>query len=112
MAQAIFVQEGESIDYTPVADVAPGDVIVQGDLIGIAKRSIAANALGALAIEGVFDVAKAAGGGVTFAVGAIAYWDDTNDLAVATDGAGANKRLGKVILAAADADSVVRVKLD
>ncbi len=48
---------------------------------------------------------------MTFAVGAIAYWDDTNNVAVATDGAGANKQLGKVMNAAADADSIVRVRL-
>jgi len=111
MAQATFVHEGEAIDYTPVADVAPGDVVVQSDLIGIAKREIKANTLGALAVEGVFDVAKEAGGGVTFAVGDLAYWDDTNDVAVTTDGAGANKLLGKVVRAAADADATVRVKL-
>jgi hypothetical protein len=30
---------------------------------------------------------------------------------VATDGAGANKRLGKVLVAAADADALVRILL-
>lgn len=111
MAQAAFVQNGAAIDYTPGADVTAGDVVVQGDLVGVAKQDIAANALGALAVEGVFDFAKTAGGGVTFAVGNLAYWDDTNDVAVTTDGAGANKLLGKVVRAAADADPTVRVKL-
>ena len=109
MAQ--YVQEGDYIDYTPGSDVSAGDVIVQGDLVGIAKGDIAANKLGALAVEGVFDVAKASGGGVTFSAGALVYWDDTNDLAVATDGAGANKLLGKAVAAAADADATVRVRL-
>jgi predicted RecA/RadA family phage recombinase len=111
MSQAVYFQEGDSIDYTPGADVAAGDVVVQGDLVGVSVRPISANALGALAVTGVFDFAKASGGGVTFAVGALAYWDDTNNLAVATDGAGANKLLGKCIRAAADADATVRVRM-
>lgn len=112
MAQATFVQEGWTIDYTPNADVASGDVFVLGSLIGVAKLDIKSGKLGALTVEGIFDFAKAAGAGVTFAVGALAYWDDTNNVAVATDGTGANKLLGKVVKAAADADGTVRVKLN
>ncbi len=112
MAQATFVHEGASIDYTPGAAVAAGDVIVQGELVGVAKTPIAANALGSLAVSGVFDFAKEAGGGVTFAVGALAYWDDANDVAVTTDGGGANKLIGKCVKAAADADALVRVRMD
>lgn len=111
MAQAQFIHDGGYIDYTPGSNVVAGDVVVQGELIGIAKGDIATGKLGALAVEGVFDVAKEAGGGVTFAVGALAYWDDTNDVAVATDGGGANKLLGKAVRAAADAEATVRVKL-
>jgi predicted RecA/RadA family phage recombinase len=111
MKEAVFVQEGAAIDYAPGSDVAAGQVVVQGELVGVAKTPIAANKLGAVAVEGVFDVAKEAGGGVTFSVGTIAYWDATNKVAVAADGGGANKRLGKVVKAAADADSDVRVRL-
>ena len=111
MAQGLFIHEGNSIDYTPNADVAAGDVVVQSDLVGIAKLDIAADRLGALAVTGVFDVAKEDGVGVTFAVGDKVYWDDGNDFAVATDGAGANKLLGKAVAAAADADTSVRVRL-
>ena len=50
-----YVQRGESIDYIPAADVAAGDVIVQGELVGVAKKDIKADTLGALAVEGVFD---------------------------------------------------------
>jgi predicted RecA/RadA family phage recombinase len=112
MAQATFVHEGASIDYTASADVAAGEVVVQSELVGVAKTPIAANALGSLAVSGVFDFAKEAGGGVTFAVGDLAYWDDANDVAVTTDGAGANKLIGKCVKAAADADVLVRVRMD
>ena len=108
MAQAQFVHDGDAIDYTPGADVAAGDVVVQSDLVGVTKRDIKANELGALAVTGVYDFAKQSGGGVTFAAGDNVYWDDTNDVAVTTDGAGANKQIGKAVAAAADGDSVVR----
>lgn len=111
MAQAVFVHDGCAIDYTPGADVTGGDVVVQGSLIGVAKLDIKSGKPGALTVEGVFDFAKAGGAGVTFAVGALAYWDDTNNLAVATDGSGANKLLGKVVKAAVDADTTVRVRM-
>ncbi len=109
MAQAVFVQEGCAVDYTPGADVAVGEVVVQGDLVGVAKQAIAANQLGALVVEGVFDFAKATGGGSGIAAGTTVYWDDTNNVATAT--ASGNKLIGKVILAAADADETVRVRL-
>lgn len=111
MAIAEFVHDGKAIDYTPGSDVTAGDVIVQGDLVGVAKQDIKANILGSLTIVGVFDFAKEADGGVTFAVGALAYWDAVDKLAVTDDGGGAYKLLGKVVKAAADADATVRVRL-
>ncbi len=109
MAQGVFVHEGCSVDYTPTADVAAGDVVVQADLVGVAKQPIKANQPGALAVEGAFDFAKATGGGSGIAVGTTVYWDDTNNVATAT--ATSNKLLGKVVKAAVDADTTVRVRL-
>ena len=71
-----YVQQGESIDYTPAADVAAGDVIVQGELVGVAKKDITANELGALAVEGVFDFPKATGVGTAITAGSNVYWDE------------------------------------
>lgn len=112
MAQAQFVHHGDAIDHTPGADLSAGDVVVQGDLVGVAKLDIPSGKLGSLAVAGVFDVAKEAGAGVTFSAGQKAYWDDTNNRAVTTDGAGANKYLGKAIAAAVDTDSTVRIRLE
>jgi predicted RecA/RadA family phage recombinase len=110
MATAIFVQNGEAIDYTPSTAVAAGDVVVQGDLIGVAKTPIAANALGALAVWGVFDFPKATAGGSALAAGTTVYWDAVAKQATATSIG--NKQLGKVVRAAVDADATVRVRLD
>lgn len=109
MAQATYVHDGGAIDYTPGAAVAAGDVVVIGELVGVAKTPIAAGALGALAVRGVFDFAKATGGGTAISTGANCYWDDTNNVATTT--ATGNKLIGKVIKAATDADATVRVQM-
>lgn len=106
------VQEGASVDYTPGSAVTAGDVVVQGELIGVAPSDIAANELGALQVEGVFDFPKATGGGSAITAGAKVYWDVADSEAKVDAEAGANKLLGKTILAAADADTTVRVKLN
>ena len=108
-AQATFVSEGKAVDYTPTVDVAVGTVVVQGELVGVAKQAIVANTIGALAVIGVFDIAKATGAGTAIAAGANVYWDNTNKVATAT--AAGNKLLGKVVKAAADGDATVRVRL-
>ena len=56
--KARYIQRGESIDYIPETDVAAGDIIVLGDLVGVAKLDIKAGELGALALVGVYEVAK------------------------------------------------------
>ncbi len=108
---AKFVHDGAAVDYTPSAAVAAGAVVVQGDLVGVAKTPIAANVLGALAVGGVFDFPKATGGGSGIAAGKKVYWDVADAQAKEDDESGANKLLGKTIKVAADADTTVRVRL-
>jgi len=115
MAQATFVQEGNSVDYTPGSAVAAGDVVVQGAFVGVAKVPIAAGALGALATTGLFDIAKAA---VSIDAGAAVYWDADGDPVGGTPGTGAatttssgNTFLGWAIAAAGETDTVVRTRL-
>lgn len=107
---ANFVHDGCSIDYTPASAVAAGDVIIQADLIGVARTPIAASALGSLAVRGVFDFPKATGGGSGIAVGTTVYWN--TDTSKAQAAASTFKQLGKVVKAAADADTTVRVVLN
>lgn len=110
MAQATFVHDGAAIDYTPGGNVVAGEVVVIGELVGVARTPIAANALGALAVEGIFDFAKATGGGTAISAGANVYWDDTNNVATTT--ASGNKLIGKCVKAAADGDATVRVRMN
>lgn len=111
MPAAVFVHDGHAVDHTPAAVVAAGDVVVQGELVGIAKTPIAANALGAIAVRGVFDVAKATGASTAITAGALCYWDATGQVATVDAAGGTNKLLGKAIAAAGDDDATVRIRL-
>jgi predicted RecA/RadA family phage recombinase len=108
MPQATFIQDGKYIDHTPAGALASGDVVVQGDLVGVTVRPLAVGELGSLAVDGVFDFNKNTG--VAFTVGQILYWDDTNNVVTAT--ATGNKQIGKVVRAAATTDTSVRVRLN
>jgi predicted RecA/RadA family phage recombinase len=78
MATATFIQNGDSIDYTPSGSVSAGDVIVLNDLVAIAKKDIADGVLGALAVTGVFEVPKAAG---QIDLGESLYWNECSNTA-------------------------------
>ena len=108
---ATFIHDGKAIDYTPGSNVTAGQVVVQGELAGVAKVDIAANALGSLAVTGVFDFPKATGTGTAITAGANCYWDATDGQAKTDSETGANKLIGKCVKAAADADATVRVRL-
>ena len=111
-----FIQRGDAVDYTPGADVKSGDVVVQGDLVGVAKLDIQTGKLGALAVTGLFDFPKATGGGSAITAGAKVYWNADDELATtdADDGgspATPYPYIGKTVKAAADDDALVRVRL-
>jgi predicted RecA/RadA family phage recombinase len=116
MSQAVYIQEGNTIDYTPTSAVVEGEVVVQGTLVGVATRPIAADTPGALAVDGVFTIVKATG---AITVGAKVYWDDDGDPVGGTAGTGAatttsssNTLIGKAVTAADSGDATVQVKLN
>ena len=106
-----YIQTGDAVDYTPGANVGASDVVVQGDLVGVAKLDIKNGKLGALAVTGLFDFPKAAGVGTAISAGARCYWDAAEGVAKGDAETGANKLVGKAVKAAADADAVVRIAL-
>ena len=110
MATATFVHDGKSIDYTPVLAVDAGDVIVQDEMVGVAKLDIAAGALGALAVSGVFDFPKSTGSSSAIVAGDNCYWDASSEVATAT--ASTHKLIGKAVAAAADDDATVRILMN
>lgn len=60
-------------DYTPIAAIAAGEVVVVGALTAIAHQAISANALGALAVGGGVYRCVADG---AIASGTKVYWND------------------------------------
>jgi predicted RecA/RadA family phage recombinase len=104
---ADYVQGDCLIDHTPSAAVAAGAVVVLNDLVTVAPVAIAANALGAVAVDGVWSMPKATG---AIGQGALVYWDATagNITTTATN----NKRAGKAAKAALSADASVQVLIN
>lgn len=86
---ASYVAKGDVVDYTPAAAVSAGDVVVIGSLVGVAPVAIAANELGALAVEGVFSMPCATG--ATGAQGSAINWYATSGVAHASTGTAAGK---------------------
>ncbi len=114
--EGTFVQDGLAIDYTPSgADVEAGDVVVQNNIVAIAKRMIEDGKLGALAISGIFDVVKAEEAFAT--VGANIFWDADGTpyggsaTGAATATAPTNTWMGFVLETAETTDATVRILL-
>lgn len=107
---------GACIDYTPSgSSVTAGDVVVVGNVVGVATSDIADGELGSLAMEGVFEVPKST---AAIAVGVLVYWGPTGDpvggtagSGAATSTAGSLKQMGYAIEAAGSGVATVKVRL-
>lgn len=93
---ASYVADGDYFDHTPGSALAAGDVVVIGSMVAVATRPIAANALGSLAVEGIFSLPCATG--ATGAQGSAINWYATSGVAHASTGVAAGK-LAKARLA-------------
>jgi predicted RecA/RadA family phage recombinase len=97
------VADGNKLDYTPVAAVAAGDVVVLGSLVTFADSAIAAGALGAVSTNGVWRVN--CGTGATGAQGSAIKYYATSGVAHASPGVD----LGFLAKARAATDTTVDV---
>jgi predicted RecA/RadA family phage recombinase len=104
--QATFVHEGHSIDYTPGADIAVGDVVVFGKVCCVAKFPIASGKDGALSTRGVYSVAKATP--LAMAVGDALYWNSSSKQLTKTT---TDTYFGICVAAAAANDTTVKAQL-
>ena len=102
-----FVQDGDVVTLTAPYAVASGGGALVGSLFGVATNTVANAAQGEFAIDGVFDLAKAAG---AVTQGAKMYWDNTNKVVTTT--ASGNTLIGAAIAAAASGDATARVRLN
>ena len=83
--KAVFVQRGESVDFTPSRDVVAGEVLVFGGLPGVVKTAVKAGSLGALALTGVYDIEK---DGLAVAAGDRLFWDAERKVATPAEADG------------------------
>ena len=101
-----YIQDGDLLDHTPASAVAAGDVVQIGKLVTVAPRPIAANALGAVAVEGVFAFPKPTGAGTDYAAGSKVYWYGGAAVTGAT-----GVQAGYTVAACATTDATVKVLL-
>jgi len=101
---AQLIRLGLRINYTAPSDIDYGDVVVQGDLVGIATRDIKSGEVGRIALAGLFGIVKDTGVGTAINAGTKVYWDDTSKFATANDGGGRNNILGVSTREAQDGD--------
>ena len=107
--KARYVQRVESIDYTPEADVAAGDIVKLGKLVGVAKLDIKAGELGALALVGVYEMPKV--GLAEFAQGDVVAYDFENGCATTLAVTPAAVPIGHAVAASARSDMAVLVRI-
>jgi len=107
--EAAFSKAGESIDWTPTAAVAAGEVIRLPDgRAGYAATAIAAGVLGSVQVSGIAVVAKTTS--MVMLKGSKVYWDHSASKASLLFGANtADIFLGTVLETAASAATSVKV---
>ena len=109
MTVAVRKYEGNSRPYTPSSAVTGGDVVVIGSMVCVAPVDIAANALGIVDIEGIFQVPCKEDDVV--ADGVVLYWDAADGEATVIADSGTNKVMGFATTASPDEATTVEVKL-
>ncbi|MFJ9531250.1 DUF2190 family protein [Herbaspirillum sp. NPDC101396] len=102
-----FIQAGNVISAAIAVAVSSGDLVILGALAGVASGTYAANETGEYSLEGVYELTAL--NTSTAAIGAIAYWDQTNKRV--TDAASGNGAIGHFFIAKANGDTTAKVRL-
>lgn len=103
-----LIQNPGCFDYTNAGETAikSGDVVIVGDIVGVAIRAIAPGETGAVSVEGIYELDK---DDAAITLGAEVYINTTSGKASATSTGG--KKAGYAVAAAAAADTSVQVML-
>ena len=100
--------DGNLVTITAGAIYSAGDIVIQGDYVGVAVNDIANGAEGVIDPCGAFELAKTTG--TAYTVGQRAYWDTATAKVVVVPGAD-TVFVGKVFVAAASGDALCIVYL-
>lgn len=104
-----FIQDGDTLDLVPAADVASGVGYLFGAaLFGVATTDVASGATGSFRCEGVIEIAKTSA--LAISVGDRLYWDATNKCVNKT--LTAQQQVGIAVAAAANPSSTVKMLLE
>jgi predicted RecA/RadA family phage recombinase len=106
---AIFIQNGDALDYVAPVDLPLGTVVPLTDTVGIAHRPIPAGALGSLALTGVFEVPRLVGGVIP--LGKRLRWDPANTRVVTDPATPGSLPMGIAAAESGDTATTVRVRL-
>lgn len=103
-----YVESGDVLDYTAGSGetINSGDLVIKGDIIGVALGKATEGQTVAIRCEGVFTLPKATG---AITLGAKVYWV-TADSNVSTTASG-NTLIGVAWGAQASGDTTVKVRL-
>lgn len=101
-----YVQPGDVLTIPAPANTLSGEVVIVGDIRGIAENNAAESGVLDVRTRGVFDLPKAA---VAIGLGAKVYYVASSKLVTTT--ASGNTLIGVAVTAASVSDSSVRVIL-
>ena len=103
-----YKESGELLDYTVGSGetITSGDVVIKGEIIGVALQDGTEGKVVTIKTTGVFELPKATG---SITLGAKVYWDGTNSVVTTT--ASGNTLIGAAWAAAASGDTTVKVRL-
>jgi predicted RecA/RadA family phage recombinase len=105
-----FVHDGERMTVVSPWNVNSGDVVIVGQMFGIAQASAASGSNVPIRTGGTHTLRKLNGASTSIAQGANCHWDNTNSNV--TFSATSNTRLGVAAIAAVNADTVITVRLN
>lgn len=111
MAEAVYVQPGLLVDYTPAADVSAGEVLqLPSGRAGVAPVAITSGVLGAVQTEGIHTFTKTAS--IAILRGGRVYWDHSANTATFRKVNDRDFYLGRATADSSATDTTVSVALN
>lgn len=102
-----YVQRGDTLSIPAPADIASGEVVISGSIIGVAAGDALTGETVDVSTVGVFDLPKVSA--LAISVGDIVYYDTATDLVNKTSSG--NTKVGVAVTAAANPSASVNVRL-
>ena len=79
LMKARYIQSGDAVDITPAQNLAAGEIVQLGPLVGITRIPVPAGTTGSIALTGIFEFMK--NPDTVIKAGANVYWDEEHSRA-------------------------------